>query len=189
MNVDSTNERFSDLHKNNRVLRLAVVALLLANLVTGYGLATHKEIVTINPPNAMTKATYSADSAGDGALSSWGLYVAELIGNVTPSNADFVANTIGYLAAPSIYKEIMAGISDQTAKIKTDQLTLQFDPAEVKFDATKQAVYVDGWLTTTDSHGSTHREELTYEIYFRVVNYQPRVIGLTSYAGKPHFGN
>lgn len=188
MNEGAIHKRFSAQNQNLRVLRLLVVAQTLAIVGLVYGLVFRTQIVTIIPSNVMTKSTYTANSADQSALSSWGLYIATLLGNVTPSNADFVADSMGHLLSPSIYKQVMTGVADQVAKIKTDQLTLQFDPSEVKFNAAKNAVYVDGWLTTTDSHGSAHREERTYEVYFSVVNYQPRVIGLDSYAGKPHFG-
>ncbi|AGG89107.1 TraE protein [Rhodanobacter denitrificans] len=188
MNQEAAARRFSGLHQDNRALRLAVVASLLVNVVLVIGFVFRTQIVTIVPSNVMTKATYTANSADEGALSSWGLYLATLLGNVTPANADFTADSVGHLLAPGIYKDVMSGISDQVAKIKTGQLTLQFEPAAVKFDVTKSVVYVDGWLSTTDAHGTSQREERTYEIYFDVVNYQPRVVGLTSYLGKPHFG-
>lgn len=188
MNEATTAQRFSSLNQTIRVLRLLAVAQTITIAVLVIGFVFKTQIVTIVPSNVMSKATYTSSTADEGALSSWGLYIATLLGNVTPSNADFVADSMGHLLSPSIYKTVMGGVSDQVAKIKTDQLTLQFDPAKVKFDSAKNVVFVDGWLTTTDAHGSAHREERTYEIYFSVVNYQPRVVGLDSYAGKPHFG-
>lgn len=188
MNSESRDRRLSSMAADNRVLRLAVVFLLVVNVALGFGLVFRKQIVTIIPSNVMTKATYTADSADEGALSSWGMYVADLIGNVTPSNADFVAAQVGHILSPAIYKSVMSDLADQVTKIKENQLTLQFDPAEVKFNPAKNAVYVDGWLTTTDAHGSSHREERTYEMYFNVVDYQPRLVGLTSYPGSPHYG-
>lgn len=188
MNKDALHTTYSGLVKNNRVLRLAVVALLGANFLLVMGIVFRSQIVTIVPSNVMTKSTYTSNSADDSALSSWGLYVATLLGNVTPSNADFTADTVGHLLTPSIYKKVMDGIAAQVTRIKQDQLTLKFDPAEVKYNAAKGAVTVNGWLTTTDTHGTSQRQDTTYEIYFDVVNYQPRVVGLTSYPGKPKDG-
>lgn len=188
MKSQGLSERFSGLHSDNRVLRLSVVFLIITNAALVFGFVFKTQIVTVVPSNVMTRSTYTASSADEGALSSWGLYLADLLGNVTPSNADFTANTVGHLLAPSIYKTVMDGIANQVSKIKTDQLSLQFDPAEVHFNAAKNAVTVNGWLTTTDSHGTSQREQRTYEIYFDVVNYQPRVVGLTSYLGKPAMG-
>ena len=188
MNAPAAAARFSTLHQNNRVLRFAVVVLLLMVLGLAFGLVFRTQIITIVPSNAMVKSTYTATSADESALTSWGLSLATLLGNVTPSNADFVSESIGHMLAPGIYKEVMDGIASQVMKIKTNQLTLKFDPADIKFDQRKTLVFVNGWLTTTDSHGTEQREERTYELYFKVVNYQPVVVGLTSYVGKPHFG-
>lgn len=188
MNKEALQTTYSGLVKNNRALRLVVVFSMAANLLLVFGLVFRSQIVTIVPSNVMTKSTYTATSADEGAQSSWGLYVATLLGNVTPANADFTADTIGHLLSPSIYKAVMDGIAAQVKHIKQDQLTLRFDPAEVKYNAAKGAVTVNGWLTTSDSHGTSQRTETTYEIYFDVVNYQPRIVGLTSYGGKPNSG-
>lgn len=188
MNRDVSEGRYSKLNQDNRVLRVGIVLSLVANVALSFGQVMRSQIVTIVPSNVMSKSTYTASTADEGALSSWGMYLANLLGNVTPSNADFTAETVGHLLGPSIYKQVMGGISEQVTKIKTEQLSLKFDAAEVKFNAAKNAVFVNGWLTTTDSHGTASREERTYEIYFDVVNYQPRVVGLTSYAGKPATG-
>ena len=188
MNKEAMQTTYSGLAKNNRVLRLALIGVVVANLFLVIGLVFRSQIVTIVPSNVMTKATYTSSSADESALSSWGLYVATLLGNVTPANADFTAATVGQLLSPSIYKTVMDGIATQVKHIKQDQLTLKFDPAEVKFNAAKGAVTINGWLTTTDAHGTAQRADTTYEIYFDVVNYQPRIIGLTSYGGKPDAG-
>lgn len=185
MNKENARTTLSGVWQDNRTLRLALLFLLITNLGLGYALVFKSQIVTIVPSNVMTKSTYSASGADSNALTSWGLYISTLIGNATPANADFVANTMGALLAPSIYHTVMDGIAAQVATIKNDQLTLRFDPAQVKFSSAKNAVYVSGWQTTTDAHGSQQRKERTYEIYFDVVNYQPRVIGLTAYDGEP----
>lgn len=188
MNKENTSLTYSGLTKNNRVLRLGFLGMMLLVIIETFGLVFRSQIITIVPSNVMTKATYTATSADEGALSSWGLYLATLMGNVTPSNADFTAETIGHLLSPGIYKDVMAGIENQVKHIKEDQLTLSYAAAEVKCNTSKNVVYVDGWLTSTDSHGTSTKEERTYEIYFSVANYQPVVVGLTSYTGKPHMG-
>ena len=183
MNAEKLHTSHASLMQDNRYLRVVAVVLSMLTLALGFGLVFRKQIVVIVPSNDLTKSTYTATSADQGALSSWGLYVATLLGNVTPSNGDFVANELGHLLAPSIYKKVMSSISDQVAKIQQDQLTLQFSPSAVAFNKSKDEVSVDGCLTTTDSHGSQHRQELTYHIYFTVVNYQPHVVGLTTTDG------
>lgn len=185
MNRDAARSSISNLWQDNRALRLALVVLVIANLGLAYGMVFKSKIVTIVPSNVMTKSTYTATSASQGALSSWGLYVATMLGNVTPSTADFTADAVGKLLAPGIYHKVMDQISSQIQAVKSDQLTLRYDVSGVQYDAHKNAVMVTGWLTTTDAHGSNQRKQQTYEIYFDVVNYQPRIVGLTAYDGSP----
>lgn len=181
-------QRWTEYAANNRALRALVLGLGLANLILLFLLAFRSEIVTINPPNAKGLITYSKTTASEDALTSWGLYVATLLGNVSPKNAEFVGNSIGNILAPSIYQDVMGSIAAQTKSITQDQLTLSFTPGEVKFDGNNNAVYVVGWLTTQDSHGTTNRVQRTYEMWWSVTDYQPRLVGLNAYEGGAKIG-
>jgi conjugal transfer pilus assembly protein TraE len=188
MSGNGTENRFGTLHQNNRVLRFAVVLLLISTAVLAYSNAFRSQIVTIVPSNNLWKSTYTSTTADEGGLGGWGLSIAELIGNVTPTSADFVTNNLASIMTPDAYKAGVEKITEAVDKIKANQLVLKFDPTTLKVDEPKKVVYVNGWLITTDAHGTSSREEHTYVIYFTVLNYQPRVIGIDSYDGKPKFG-
>lgn len=176
-------ERWTEYAANNRSLRVITLGLALANVILVGMLAFRSEIVTINPPDPQGVIQYSKSKASDDALTSWGLYLATLIGNVSPSNAEFVSNSVAKILDPSIYQEVMLSISKQTKLIQEDQLSLHFEPADVKFNARDNVVYVTGWLTTKDSHGTASREQRTYELWWKVTNYQPRLTGMKAYPG------
>ncbi|OJY94429.1 MAG: hypothetical protein BGP25_05410 [Lysobacterales bacterium 63-13] len=176
-------QRWTEYAANNRALRTLVLGLITVNVVLVFMLAFRSEIITINPPDPKGIVTYERTRASEDALTSWGLYIATLLGNVSPKNAQFVSNSVGQILAPEIYQDVMRTVAEQAKAIEMDQLTLRFEPAEVKFDPNRNAVYVVGWLSTQDAHGSTNRVQRTYEMWWKVVNYQPRLVGLNAYAG------
>ncbi|MGH8159240.1 MAG: TraE/TraK family type IV conjugative transfer system protein [Rhodanobacter sp.] len=185
MNRQELGRIFVGLKADNRALRVALLILVLSNVLLAWRVLVKSEIVTVIPSNAMAADKYTNDGADPETLSNWGVYVATLLGNVTPSSADFASGVLGKLLAPDIYQQVMDDMAKQVTKIKVDQLTLTFAPSDVKFDSNRNIAYVSGWLATTDAHGSQAREERTYEIWFKVVAYQPRIVGLSTYPGKP----
>lgn len=182
-------QRWGEFSANNRSLRVLVLGLLGANLLLIGILAFRSHVVTIIPPDAKGVLTYERSTASDDVLTSWSLYVSTLLGNVTPKNAPFVTNAIGQLLSPSIYQEVMRSVAEQAKHIETDQLTLSFAPADIKFDRERNAVFVTGWLVTQDAHGTANREQRTYELWWAIANYQPRLVGLKAYNGTAKFGD
>lgn len=185
MNWSNLQERFVGLKADNRALRVGLLLLILSNVLLSWKVLVKSEIVTIIPSTAMSQQKYTSDTADEEALKGWGNYVAMMLGNVTPSNADFTAEIVGRLLEPGIYREVMDGIAKQIKTIKQEQLTLQFSASALKYDAANRVAYVTGWLSTTDAHGSSQRQQRTYEIWFKVVGYQPRIVSLNAYEGQP----
>ncbi len=176
-------QRWTEYAANNRALRAIVLGLAASNLILVMMVAFRSEIVTINPPDPKGVIAYERSKASEDALTSWGLYVATLLGNVSPKNAQFVSNSVGQILAPDLYQAVMTQIATQVKAIEADQLTLSFTPSEIKFDGNRDAVYVVGWLSTQDAHGTTNRVQRTYEMWWKVVDYQPRLVGLNAYLG------
>lgn len=178
-------ERWSEYAANNRALRAITLGQQLAILVLVCLLIFRHEIVTISPPDPRGLIQYGKSQASEDALTSWGLYLATLLGNVSPNNAEFVSNSVGQVLDPSIYQDVMQSVAAQTKRIQDDQLSLSFQPANIKFDAANRIVYVTGWLATRDAHGTAQKTQRTYELWWTVSNYQPRLTGMKAYEGDP----
>lgn len=180
-------ERWTEVAANNRALRALTLGQQLAILVLVGLLVFRHEIVTITPPDPKGLIQYEKSSASEDALTSWGLYLATLLGNVSPSNAEFVSSSVAQVLDPSIYQDVMQSVATQSKRIQDDQLSLSFQPADIKFDANNSIVYVTGWLNTRDSHGTAAKTQRTYELWWTVNNYQPRLSGLKAYEGAAQF--
>jgi conjugal transfer pilus assembly protein TraE len=65
-------------------------------------------------------AKQGGDAASSELKESWGLYLAELLGNVTPTNADFIGKAIAPLLSTELYRSVMDALSEQVNALKID---------------------------------------------------------------------
>jgi len=64
----------------------------------------------------------------------WGLFFAQLLGNVTPGNADLILPALGPLLAPALYQSVRDAVAEQLALFTREQLTTRYEPRQVQYD-------------------------------------------------------
>ena len=74
----------------NRWQRFLIAVLVLSNLLLAVAAFSRNTVVAIQPPTLSETAEVSRNQATQPYLESWGLYLAELMGNVTPGNVSFI---------------------------------------------------------------------------------------------------
>ena len=72
----------------NRLHRLAVLGLIGTNLITAVALLRADHTVVLVPPVLEGQVSVARESASQEVKEAWALYVAELLGNVSPSSAE-----------------------------------------------------------------------------------------------------
>jgi len=115
-----------------------------------------------------------------------GQALAQLLGNVTPGNADFVKRSIAPVLAPSIYQDTMNALFQQVEQIKLDRVSTRLDPREVIYEPKTGKVFITGYSVAAGPAGKEERDTRTYEFIIRVHNYQPLVTYIDTYRGAPH---
>lgn len=170
----------------NRLQRYLIAALLVSNIVLGLAAFGRGEVVVLTPPE-ITRALKVARDQGDQNYSeTWGLALAQLLGNVTPGNADFVKRAIAPVLAPAIYQDTMNALFQQVEQIKLDRVSTRLDPREVLYEPKTGKVFVTGYSVAAGPAGKEERDTRTYEFIIRVHNYQPLVTYIDTYRGAPH---
>ena len=170
----------------NRLQRYLIAALLVANVALALAAFGRGEVVVLTPPE-ITRALKVARDQGDQNYSeTWGLALAQLLGNVTPGNADFVKRAIAPVLAPSIYQDTMNALFQQVEQIKLDRVSTRLDPREVVYEPKTGKVFVTGYSVAAGPAGKEERDTRTYEFVIRVHNYQPLVTYIDTYRGAPH---
>ena len=72
----------------------------------------------------------------------WALFVAELLGNVTPRNAEVLTKALDPLLAPALRQDVLRVLDSQISEIKREKISLSFQPRSISRDAGTDTLYV-----------------------------------------------
>lgn len=169
----------------NRWLRWIALGLLGANLTLAVGVFSTRTVVTIQPPGLNEAVRITQDEASAGYKRAWGLFVANLLGNVKPGSSDFIVATLTPLLAPSLYRPMVDAIQAQAAKINRARVAASFTAQQILYDPRHDLVYVTGRQTSTGPGSDPVSSQRTYEVTVSIDGYKPMVTSLKVYAGAP----
>ena len=74
----------------NRLHRIVLLGLIVTNGLSALAALRTERAVVLVPPSLDKEVEITRNTASSELKESWGLYLAELLGNVTPTNADFI---------------------------------------------------------------------------------------------------
>jgi len=165
---------FDGMRGENKFLRLAVAGLLVANLVSSCSALKKDEIVTLVPPTLTEKTWVSKTQSESKYTEAWALYIATMLGNVTPANASIVKDAIGPILSPDIYQNTMDVLDKQIFQIRQDRVSLSFEPQKVLRDTVNEnRFFITGRSVSEGPAGDKRRTNRTYEIELQIKNYKP----------------
>jgi len=176
---------WSGVQAENRFHRLSNIGLVLLCILLATGWLNRHEVVVMLPPQLSKEGFVTNNDASDEVMTQWGLSVAELLGNVTPTTAQFLKKSISPMLTPTIYQKAMAAIEEQVKQVQTEQITIRFSPNYARFDADTKTVVIGGELTTTGIRGNSQQELRTYEFGLLVQNYRVLIDAINVYKGAP----
>ncbi|MGE0383526.1 MAG: TraE/TraK family type IV conjugative transfer system protein [Gammaproteobacteria bacterium] len=185
MNLARLLGSWNGVQQENRWLRGALLALVATNLVTAVVAARRDRTVVLVPPALEGTVSVSRTGASPDLKTAWGLFVAELIGNVTPGNAATLTRVIEPLLSPRIHHGVLEAIASQSNALKLDRVALAFEPREVLYEQDTDRVFVSGVQTSTGPTGSAQRRVRSYEMRFVIRNYRPYLDAIDVYPGSP----
>ncbi|MCB5162643.1 type IV conjugative transfer system protein TraE [Marinomonas algarum] len=186
MKFKSYMQSWEGTQNENKWSRIFIVGLIAAVVVLSLMLTSKKTIVTIQPFTLKNEAWVTEANASQSYKEAWGFALAQLLGNVTPTNVDFIKERLAGLLSPKIYSDVMSAIDVQAQEIRLDRVTIRFEPRFVEYEKDSEKVFVYGTSFTKglskDSEISTDR---TYEFDIAVSNYIPVVDFIDTYKGRP----
>ena len=119
----------------NRFSRVIIIGLLVVCVITSLAAWRTERSIILVPPTLTKEVKVTRTSAFSEFKESWGLFLAELLGNTTPANADFLKTAIEPLLAPDIYRTVLDAMTDQIKAIKMDRVAISFTPPHVDYEA------------------------------------------------------
>lgn len=163
--------RYSQLKENSKLMvvtNTVLVSLLTVSLFVNF----QKDTVVINNLNeSCQESMVAASSMNEANHRRLGLYLAGMLGNITPESAGKIDNNILPFASPDIYQRVNDLIALQTASLIEEKVAMSFF-AESAFveDGT---TFVSGKGAMRGLTDKTVKFVRTYEFVFDVHNYTP----------------
>ncbi len=170
---------------NNATKNVIIAVLLLTNFLSVWGWFSSTETIVLVPPTLDDRVVVSADEASDGYKTAWALYVAELLGNITPGNADFVGDQISGIFAPAAFRDMSDAFLEQIAAITEDRITVEFEPREVIFEGASGKVFVYGAFRAAGPGGAPDEFNRTFEMRVDMRFGRPWITHFAAYEDLP----
>ncbi|TXI08282.1 MAG: hypothetical protein E6Q76_07485 [Rhizobium sp.] len=178
-------ETWTSLKTENKFTRLIVVGLLAANLILVTLVASTKPIVVLTPPTLEKASTIEARTADENFKKAWALFLADLMGSITPANVDFIVESLSLYLSSNVYNTVKAALYDQAREVRTEGMTITFSPKEVSYEQSTGKVFVYGNNRTERRGGRADNIDRTYEFIVSMQNYRPVITRMSVYRGPP----
>jgi len=169
----------------NRFSRVIIIGLLVVCVITSLAAWRTERSIILVPPTLNQEVEVTRSAASSEFKESWGLFLAELLGNTTPANADFLKVAIEPLLAPDIYRTVLDAMTDQIKAIKMDRVAISFTPRHVDYEAETNKVFVSGELKSQGPSSKPDIKPRTYEFIIAIKNYRPRLEFIDVYPDAP----
>lgn len=185
MNFKLFASSWSGLMSENRFLKGLCVLLLGSHLVSLYGWLRKDVIVALVPPTLEEKAEIARNQSTQGYKKAWGLFAAQLLGNVTPDNATFVLESFEDMVSGEIKIALGEKVAAELESVRQEKVSTVFEPRQVAYEPETDKVFVSGRSNLVGSGGKTRNTEQTYEFRIDMHQYHPVITHLASYPGLP----
>lgn len=176
---------WASLRTENLLYRTLVPMLVIANVISMSGWLSKDRITTLVPPTLNEAVSISKRTADAGYKKAWGLYVASLLGNVSPGNADFVIESLQLLMAPRVFGQLKSSVAQDVEMIKKDGVSVSFEQKQVLFEKETDKVFVIGRTGISNAAGAVTKFDRIFEVRISIENGNPQVVELDTYQGKP----
>jgi len=166
--------------------RIIIAILLFVVAVLAVSLSNKSTTTVLLPPVKIDKEEWvTKNDASFGYKKSWALFAAELIGNVSPGNADFVLSQIQFLFSTGIYRDLVTILETQVKEIKQEQISTRFYAKSVEKHPETNKLFIVGDFETASTSGKTVKSQRTFEFEVEIKNGFPEITFFNAYQGIP----
>lgn len=186
MNLKGYLKTWEGTQNENKWGRVFIAGLIVTVLILIGMVANKESVVVIKPFTLHDEAWVTENESSQGYKEAWGFALAQLFGNVTPSNVGFIKERIERLLSPAIYNDVISVLEVQSQQIRNDRVSIRFEPRFVEYEPKSDKVFVYGYSFTKGmSKDSEVRTDRTYEFEIAISNYVPVIDFMDTYEGRP----
>ncbi len=172
------------------MLSASNVIMACIALFAAYASLTSRERVVIVPPGINQATSVGWADADATYYKAFGMFIATLIGNITPANVEFVSKSLSGYMDSAVYSDVrkkMIALADSREFRETAGAT-KFVPTAIAYEPDTNKVFVAGQMTVVTAQSSTKTaDDLTYEMVVKMREGRPVITAITSYPGiDPH---
>lgn len=186
MKAETAKKTVRSISFENQLLRAGVGGCLLVTAVMGYALATRSETVILVPPFTHETISFTEGRANEDYYRQWAWSTAMLLGNLDPSNAEFVRAELQRMATTTLYQRLSEQLTGELASIMRDNAVVTFTPMRIVFDPELDLYFVTG---RQQSGGAGARAKsaktMTYEMKFELDRLRIYLDDISVYPGEP----
>lgn len=168
------------------VLEAAVICLVISNCVLSSVLLGHRDAVVLVPPHLNDEVRVLADRSSEGYIKAWGLFLGELVGNISPTNLKFIQKSLEPMISPRVYRQITDILNMQAEEIMADHISITFEPKTVTYEKETGLVFVTGQTHVKGPTGPARSFLRTYEFLIELEDFRPMLTWMEMYEGNPH---
>jgi conjugal transfer pilus assembly protein TraE len=176
---------WTGLHGTNRFLKGVCLALLAINAVFLVAWLKKDRVVVLVPPTLDERAAVSRNAASQGYKKAWALFAAQMLGNVTPDNADFVLKAFSDMVGGEIRQAMAERVAGELETLKLEKVSSVFEVRTLIYEPETDKVFVTGRSNMVGPGGKTANSQQTFEFKIDVRQYAPLITRFAVYPGGP----
>ncbi len=158
----------------NFFLRTSLL-LLLVGLILNASVFRRKTIVVVSPPQTTKQYWVAEDQASPTYMRQMAVFFSTLAGNISPGNAQYVADTIASYVVSNQYTTVHQDLTSQAEYIKQNNVTQSFYPLATKVDQAANSAAVEGTVQRYVGTTRISDEKMVYHVTFITRNYQTQL--------------
>lgn len=185
MLADKYKVSWSGMVAESRFKTILVVLLAVTNLIAAVGWFKTRETVILIPQHLDEKVEISYNHASKGYKKAWALSITQLVGNISPTNVEFLLDNLSSMLSPEVFQQLRGRLVKQIQDIKEEQLSISFETQNIAYEPSTDKVFVYGEIQAVGPSRVVRKKMRTYEYQITMRFGRPWVTSFALYTGAP----
>jgi conjugal transfer pilus assembly protein TraE len=164
---------------------LSIACLSVAVLLLTFNQMGQHETTRLVPPNLDKAVKVGWNSADDEYIKSFGLYASTLMGNVTPKNVNFIADSVSAFVDPKIYADVRKKmfVLANDPVFATNAGSVSWNATDISYEKASKKVFILGSMESRSASGKPKQDYQVVEYVIEMRAGRPWITGMDHYPG------